>query len=145
MIGAFCKMPLGFHPGEDWRLSVATDVLAHGIKRATGEHIDISLKKHIIELLGMLETTYCLKYDIISRLMKLYRNEELVRLPVLERGAHELIPLDVSNSYPMQSDAFCRSGQELYSTPFGDCAFVRMLLSRKNDTGERLLYKRTYR
>ena len=77
--------------------------------------------------------------------MKLYRNEELVRLPVLERGAHELIPLDVSNSYPMQSDAFCRSGQELYSTPFGDCAFVRMLLSRKNDAGERLLYKRTYR
>lgn len=145
MIGAFCKMPLGFHRGEDWRLSVATDVLANGIKGATGEHIDISLKKHIIELLGMLETTYCLKYDIISRLMKLYRNEELVRLPVLERGAHELIPLDVSNSYPMQSEAFCRSGQELYSTPFGYCAFVRMLLSRKNDAGERLLYKRTYR
>ncbi len=143
MMGALCEIPLAFHPGEDWRYSVATDVLAHVIERATGERTDVLLKKHVIEPLGMSETTYCLRDDQISRLMSLYGNEELVRLPALKRGAHELIPLDVSHSYPIQSEAFYRGGHGLYSTLNDYCAFVRMLLSGKNDAGERLLSKRT--
>ena len=143
MMGALCEIPLAFHPGDDWRYSVATDVLAHVIQCATGERTDVLLKKHIFEPLGMSETTYCLRDDQLSRLMSLYGNEEPVRLPALKRGTHELIPLDVSHSYPIQSQDFCRGGHGLYSTLHDYCAFVRMLLSGKNEAGERLLSKRT--
>ena len=143
MMGALSEIPLAFHPGDDWRYSVATDVLAHVIERATGERTDVLLNKHIFKPLGMLETAYCLRDDQISRLMSLYGNEELIRLPALKRGVHELIPMDVSRSYPMQSKDFYRGGHGLYSTLNDYCAFVRMLHSGKNDAGERLLSKRT--
>ena len=74
MMCALCEIPLAFHPEEDWRHSVATDVLANVIERATGERTDVLLKKHVIETLGMSETTYCLRDDQISRLMSLYGN-----------------------------------------------------------------------
>ena len=66
------QVPLAFHPGSDWRYSVATDVLAHVIERATGERIDDLLKKHIFDPLGMSETTFCLKDDQLPRLMAMY-------------------------------------------------------------------------
>ncbi|NCW52985.1 MAG: class A beta-lactamase-related serine hydrolase [Rhodobacteraceae bacterium] len=143
VMGALAELPLAFHPGSDWRYSVATDVLAHVIERATGERIDDLLKKHIFDPLGMSETTFCLKDDQLPRLMAMYGNEELGRTPALKRGAHELRPLDVSPSYPMQSKEFRRGGHGLYSTLSDYCAFVRMLLSGESDTGERLLSERT--
>ena len=143
MMGALSELPLAFHPGDDWRYSVATDVLAHVIERATCERIDILLKKHIFEPLGMSETTYYLRDDQLPRLMTLYGNESLAKLPALKRGKHELNTLDVSQSYPMQSKDFCRGGHGLYSTLNDYCAFVQMLFSGKNDAGEQLLSKRT--
>lgn len=52
VMGALAELPLAFHPGSDWRYSVATDVLAHVIERATGERIDELLKNISLILLA---------------------------------------------------------------------------------------------
>ncbi len=142
-MGILSKLPFAFHSGDNWRYSMATDVLAHVIERATGERIDCLLKKYNFGTIGMLDTTYGFKDDQLPRLMSLYENEDLVRLPTFERVPYELRGLDVSHVYPNQSIVFFRGGHGLYSTLNDYCAFILMLLSGKSDAGEQLLSQRT--
>ena len=58
MMAMLAKQPLAFQPGSQFRYSVATDVLAHVIERATGENLGDLLKAHIFDPLGMSETGF---------------------------------------------------------------------------------------
>ena len=120
--------------------SVATDVLAHVIERATGERIDDLLKKHIFDPLGMSETTFCLKDDQLPRLMAMYGNEELAE-PSFETGAHELRPLDVSQVIRCNQRVSPWRSWPLFNTGRLLC-FCANAHKRKSDTGE-LLSERT--
>ena len=46
MIGVLSELPLAFHPGDDWRYSVATDVLANILERATDRRLGDLLKSY---------------------------------------------------------------------------------------------------
>ncbi len=139
VMGTLAELPIAFHPGTDWRYSVATDVLAHIIERATGERIDTLLQKYIFDPLGMTETGYRLDKNQLPRLMSLYGNQVLGTLPVFKRPAHALNEQNVTSSYPTQSPIFRRGGHGLYSTVDDFSKFARMLLNGRNIYGERLL------
>ena len=131
MISVLSELPLAFHPGDDWRYSVATDVLAHVLERATNRRIDDLLKLYIFDPLEMNETSFCLTDVQLVRLMTLYGKQTLSDLPPLRRLEHELEEQDPSQSHPTQSNDFRRGGFGLYSTISDYCRFSRMLLTGK--------------
>ena len=131
MISVLSELPLAFHPGDDWRYSVATDVLAHVLERATNRRIDDLLKLYIFDPLEMNETSFCLTDVQLGRLMTLYGKQTLSDLPPLRRLEHELEEQDPSQSHPTQSNDFRRGGFGLYSTISDYCRFSRMLLTGK--------------
>ncbi len=47
MMAKLATQPLAFQPGSQFRYSVATDVLAHVIEKATGERLDDLLEAHL--------------------------------------------------------------------------------------------------
>ena len=65
-------------------------VLAHIINRATGERIDVVLKKYISESLGMTLTGYYLKKNQLPSLVSLYVNQILGKLAILTHPADAL-------------------------------------------------------
>ena len=131
MISVLSELPLAFHPGDDWRYSVATDVLAHVLERATNRRIDDLLKLYIFDPLEMNETSFCLTDVQLGRLMTLYGKQTLSDLPPLRRLEHELEEQDPGQSHPTQSNDFRRGGFGLYSTISDYCRFSRMLLTGK--------------
>ena len=139
MMTVLSELPLAFHPGDDWRYSVATDVLAHVLERATNRRIDDLLKSYIFDPLAMQETSFCLNDSQLSRLMTLYGSESLHGLPPLCPSEHVLKEQDPHQSYPTHSPSFRRGGLGLYSTLSDYSHFVRMLLNGKNQQGEVLL------
>ena len=58
MMTALATLPLAFHPGTAWRYSVATDVLAHVIERATGRTLGALLQEEVFDPLGMKDTSF---------------------------------------------------------------------------------------
>jgi len=139
MMGALSELPLAFHPGENWRYSVASDVLAHVLEGATNRSIDDLLKSYILDPLGMGDTRFCLTDAQLSRLMTLYGRLTLHEQPPLRRFEHLLEEQDPSQSYPTQSENFRRGGLGLYSTISDYSSFVRMLLNGKSQDGQILL------
>ena len=145
MMGVLSELPLAFHPGDDWRYSVATDVLAHILERATDRRLDELLKSYIFDPLGMTETSFCLNDAQLSRLMTLYGRQTLYELPPLRRFKHLLVEQDPNISHPTQSSNFRRGGFGLYSTISDYSKFVRMLLNGKNLDGQVILSTNTLR
>ena len=66
------------------------DVLAHIISGATGERIDVVLKKYMSETLGMTFTGYYLIKNQLLSLVSLYGNQILGKLTVLTHPADAL-------------------------------------------------------
>ena len=51
-------VPLAFDPGTDWMYGVSTDVLGRVIEVASGESLDVFLRKTIFEPLNMTDTAF---------------------------------------------------------------------------------------
>ena len=66
------------------------DVLAHIISGATGERIDVVLKKYMSESLGMTFTGYYLIKNQLLSFVSLYGNQILGKLTVLTHPADAL-------------------------------------------------------
>jgi CubicO group peptidase (beta-lactamase class C family) len=130
LAGAIAKQPLVVNPGRSWLYSVSTDVLAHAIECATGQHIDDLLAEHIFDPLGMVDTTFCLNPDQQSRLMAIYGLRSISALPVLQKMSHDLsVQADLGASHPQSDPKFRRGGYGLYSTVSDYMAFANMLLT----------------
>ena len=72
MMAKLAAQPLAFQPGSQFRYSVATDVLAHVIEKATGERLDDLLREHLFEPLQMQDTGFCITPDQQDRLMPMF-------------------------------------------------------------------------
>ena len=134
------ELPLIYNPGQSWRYSVSTDVLAHVIECATGQRIDALLRRHIFEPLGMRDTTFCLNAEQQDRLMAIYGTRSLTELPVLKKLPHDLSSqIDLGTMHPENDPNFRRGGYGLYSTVADYMAFANMLLSGCAPNGEIIL------
>jgi CubicO group peptidase (beta-lactamase class C family) len=56
-------LPLIHQPGEAWRYHTATDVLGVLLERATGAPLDGVLREHVLDPLGMADTTFWVAPD----------------------------------------------------------------------------------
>ena len=82
MIAQLAELPLEFSPGERWNYSVSTDVLGYLIEVLSGQSLPEYLQQVIFTPLGMMDTSFEIHPDKVSRFASCYeRNEagELVR------------------------------------------------------------------
>jgi CubicO group peptidase (beta-lactamase class C family) len=136
MMARIAAIPLAFQPGSAFRYSVATDVLAHVIERATGRGIDELLEEFILAPLGMTDTAYHVPPAKRERLMSMYGVADVSEFAPLTPRPNELTPADVEQMYPWNRPGqFRRGGHGLFSTIADYAKFARMLLNGKAPDG----------
>ena len=139
MIAQLAQIPLCYQPGQSWRYSVATDVLAHIIECASGRDLQSLLKQYIFDPLEMRETSFSLTSDQENRLMSIYGYNGLSSLAQLSLPPHVLVEANLGRSHPLNDPQFRRGGHGLYSTLEDYMRFVNFLLCGKTARGEALL------
>jgi len=114
------KLPLMFHPGEQWSYGVCVDVQAFLVERLSGKPFDQYLKENIFDPLGMAATRYVVPEEDMKRFAALYRKEDgnLVRVPDEGGNAFNL------RDWPMKP-----GGYGLTSTLDDYMRFARMLVN----------------
>ncbi|HEX7037047.1 MAG TPA: serine hydrolase domain-containing protein [Pseudomonadales bacterium] len=142
MMSRLAELPLAFQPGSQFRYSVATDVLAHVLERATERPLDELLDEHLLRPLGMEDTGFHVPKENRARLMPIFGVTDLSELAPLEPRPHELTPADVEDMYPCDSPGFRRGGHGLFSTLADYARFARMLLTGRTPDGEVLLSRK---
>ncbi len=65
-------LPLIYQPGQGWEYSMAPDVLARLVEIVTGQDYADALKTRLFDPLGMVDTTYVLRPEQVSRFTALY-------------------------------------------------------------------------
>jgi uncharacterized integral membrane protein (TIGR00701 family) len=68
-VRSLADMPLVYQPGEVWEYSWAADVLGRVIEVASGESLDLFLKGHLFDPLGMVDTSFVVPSDKRGRLV----------------------------------------------------------------------------
>lgn len=58
MAAGLSKLPLDFHPGEEWSYGISVDVQAYLVELLSGESFDTYIKKNILDPLKMNSTWY---------------------------------------------------------------------------------------
>src|SRR5262249_54708707 len=67
MIDTLATLPLEFSPGTRWHYSVATDVVGHLIEVISGQRLDDYLREHVLQPLGMPDTSFLVTDELASR------------------------------------------------------------------------------
>lgn len=67
MCDRLAQVPIAFDPGTDWLYGVSTDVLGRVIEVASGETLDVFLRKTIFEPLDMRDTGFSVPPNKLSR------------------------------------------------------------------------------
>ncbi len=140
MMIKLAAQPLAFQPGSQFRYSVATDVLAHVIEKATGERLSDLLKEHLFEPLDMNDTGFWVPQAEQGRIMPMYGVNDIRNLsPISPPPRQTLTPTVVHQMYPCDDPNFARGGHGLFSTTADYQKFARMLLSGRGPEGQTLL------
>jgi len=94
------QAPLVGQPGEQWRYSVATDVLAHVLENISGQSLPELLHARIFEPLNMQDTAFYVPDDKRGRLLPMFGSRELGQVMVESDEPNKLDLIDVESSYP---------------------------------------------
>lgn len=143
MMERLAEIPLAFQPGTRFRYSVATDVLAHVIERATERPLDELLHEQLFEPLGMTDTAFRVPDDRRQRLMPMFGVKDISEFAPLHPQPQRLTPTDVEDMYPSNLATFRRGGHGLFSTLRDYARFARMLLDGRNADGRVLVGRKT--
>lgn len=142
MMERLAELPLAFQPGAQFRYSVATDVLAHVIERATDRPLDELLAEHLFQPLGMADTGFSVPESQRHRLMPMFGVTDISEFAPLRPRPQVLTPADVADMYPHDQPDFRRGGHGLFSTLDDYACFARMLLDGKAPDGRILLSRK---
>jgi len=124
---AIGKLPLEFPPGSKWQYSSGITIAGRLIEIASGESYADYLRRHIIEPLGMKDSTFRLTPEQAKRLAVTYK-------PGKEKGLLEVVEIPD----PMQARTPNPSGG-LYSTAADMARFYQAILNGGTIDGVRLL------
>jgi CubicO group peptidase (beta-lactamase class C family) len=126
----WARLPLLFHPGDEWNYSVATDVLGRIVEIVSGETLKDFCRIRIFDVLDMNATTFGSTNP--QQLAALYARDE------------GRITRDVDRERLGLSMPTCLSGGAGLVSTAGDFhRFMQMLLNRGTFGGRRLLSGRT--
>lgn len=72
VVRAAGELPLLFQPGSDWNYSMGTDVIGRLLEVWTGHTLDLVLKEHVFDRLGMSDTFFFIPPEHQRRLAAMY-------------------------------------------------------------------------
>jgi CubicO group peptidase (beta-lactamase class C family) len=134
LVEQIAALPLAYHPGTQYRYSIATDVLGYVIEVVSGMRFDDFLRERIFTPLGMPDTDFYVPYVNLNRLAACYQPNAETGLEAFEPGGplnYRVIPGAPSG------------GGGLVSTMADYLRFGRMLLNKGELDGVRLLGRKT--
>lgn len=122
------KLPLLHQPGATWSYGHSTDVVARLVEVISGMPVAQYVTQHILQPLGMEDTSYRLEEEKMERLAAVYTT----------RGGGELQRLEARANFP-----FPRGVGGITSTAGDYLRFAQMLLNGGELNGRRLLQPET--
>ena len=120
------RAPLMFDPGERWQYGPNIDWVGRIVEWISGERLDVYLRKHIFDPLGMKDTAFVISPEQSAREATLHRREP----------DGSLKPQPTEKQTPRQSFS---GGGGIYSTAPDYLTFIRMLMLGGSLDGERIL------
>ena len=73
MVQELAALPLEFSPGTRWNYSVSTDVIGHLIELISGQRLDAYLREHVLQPLGMTDTSFVVTEEQSTRFAANYQ------------------------------------------------------------------------
>jgi methyl acetate hydrolase len=110
------RLPLLFDPGSGWEYGVGIDLVGKMVEAVTGEDLESYFRRHILDPLGMHDTSFVLRNDMARRLAGTHM-----------RGPDGK-PIAISVE-PLEEAEFYTGGAGLFSTAPDYLIFTRMLLA----------------
>jgi CubicO group peptidase (beta-lactamase class C family) len=122
------ELPLVGDPGQQWSYGASTKLLGDIIAKVTAQPLDTYLDAHVLEPLGMKDTSYAVAPSNRARLVTIHRrdNGHWVEQPVAD-----VPPVTI------------RGDGGLYSTAEDYAQFIRMMLNGGTLNGRRLISAQT--
>ncbi len=133
MMDQLAELPLEFSPGERWNYSVSTDVLAYLVEVISGKSFPEYLEETLFEPLGMVDTTFNISPDKLSRFGSCYQRNM----------NKELVLHDDGQASDYVGRTLYSGGGGLLSTLGDYNRFCQMLLNGGNLGGQRIIGSRT--
>jgi CubicO group peptidase (beta-lactamase class C family) len=133
MIDELATLPLEFSPGTRWNYSVSTDVCGHLIELISGQRLDAYLEEHVLQPLGMTDTSFVITEDGTKRFAANYQRQRDDRLTLVDDPA--------KSRY--RECVFFSGGGGLVSTANDYFRFASMMLNKGELDGIRLLGRKT--
>ena len=133
------QLPLAYHPGMDWRYSLATDVTARVVEVLSGQSFDAFLKARIFGPLQMVDTDFHVPAEKQDRFVTMYAPMDL--FTPMKGGlvkADDPYTGTYSKPKPMLS-----GGGGLVSTVSDYVTFLQALINEGSWQGVRLLRPET--
>ena len=63
------RLPLLFDPGTGWEYGIGLDLVGKVIEQVTGQDLENYFRRHILDPLGMHDTSFLLRNDMARRLV----------------------------------------------------------------------------
>ena len=133
MVQDLAALPLEFSPGTRWNYSVSTDVVGHLIELISGQRLDAYLREHVLQPLGMADTSFVVTEEQSKRFAANYQR--------LADDSLKLIDDPAKSIY--RDCAFFSGGGGLVSTASDYFRFASMMLNKGELDGIRLLGRKT--
>lgn len=144
LVERLARLPLAAQPGEAFIYGHAADVLGHLVEVVAGIPLDIYLKQHVLDPLGMHDTHFFLPPDKVSRLSAVWETDWQGHLAPFTNGTKRLGNFVFAPEYPYQgSGRFFGGGAGLVSSAYDYLRFCRMLLNHGELDGTRVLGRKT--
>jgi CubicO group peptidase (beta-lactamase class C family) len=134
MVQRLVELPLAYQPGDEWRYSLATDVLGYLVEVISDMPLDVFFEEKIFRPLGMEDTAFYVPEEKLERLAALYGPAE--------GGGVQLLDAPATSAFARPTR--CLSGGiGLVSTVSDYVRFAQMLLNGGELEGARLLGRKT--
>jgi methyl acetate hydrolase len=123
------RVPLLFDPGTNWGYGIGLDLVGKVVEAVSGEDLESYFRQHILDPLGMHDTSFLLRNDMAQRLV----------------GTHVRGPdgKPAAITFEVQEGEFHSGGAGLFSTGLDYLAFTRMLLAGGTLDGVKVLREET--
>jgi CubicO group peptidase (beta-lactamase class C family) len=122
--------PLAFDPGDRWEYGINIDFAGKAVEAISGQRLNVYLREHIFQPLGMKDTDFVIGPDQKKRLVTVHARKPDGGLDPIEFG----VP---------QEPEFFMGGGGLYGTGRDYLAFLQMLMHGGEFNGARLLRPET--
>src|SRR4029434_8039994 len=133
MVEELAALPLEFSPGTRWNYSVSTDVVGHLIELVSGQRLDAYLGEHVVQPLGMADTSFVVTDDQSKRFAANY-----------QRQADDSLKLIDDPAKSIYCDCTFFSGGAGQGSEANDYfRFASMMLNKGQLVGIRLLGRKT--